>query len=251
MSMHISNSFTYNNLISLCLPPILRCVYVILAVPLTQTAKKTRDHKAGIIQDVRTNIDEQDSVYVFSYENMRSNKFKKIRLDFREPDKEGKRSRIFLGKNKLMQIALGKSPEDEYSENLRHVSKLLTGNVGMLFTSKPDDEVQKYFADFAEDDFARAGATAPREVTANNEMLYNFPTSMVEQFRKMGLPIDVNNGKLELMGGKEKHTICKKGAELSAEDCKLLTQFGIKLTEFRVNLVCRWNSSSGSFEKYA
>jgi mRNA turnover protein 4 len=215
---------------------------------LTQTAKKTREHKAGIIQTVRSKVDENDSLFVFSYENMRSSKFKKIRMEFRAPDKEGRRSRIFLGKNKLMQIALGRTPEDEYSENLRHVSKLITGNVGLLMTSKPSSDVEEYFANFAEDDFARAGAEATRVVTINNEMLYKFPSSMVEQFRKMGLPVDVKNGKIVLVGSKEEHTVCKEGDELSAEDCKLLTHFGVKLTEFRVKLLCRWNSADGSFE---
>lgn len=163
---------------------------------------------------------------------------------------EGKRSRIFLGKNKLMQIALGRTPEDEYSENLRHASKLITGNVGLLMTSKPNAEVEEYFANFAEDDFARAGAKATKKVVVDNEMLYNFPTSMVEQFRKMGLPVDVQTGKLVLIGNKKQHVVCEEGDELSAEDCKLLTQFGIKLTEFRVKLLCRWSASDGSFEEF-
>lgn len=216
---------------------------------MTQTSKKTREHKAGIIQDVRKHVDEHDSLYVYSYENMRSSKFKKIRMEFRKPSMDGKRSRIFLGKNKLMQIALGKTPEDEYSDNLRQVSKLITGNVGLLMTSNPCEEVEEYFANFAEDDFARAGAMATREVIVDNEMMYKFPSSMVEQFRKMGLPVEVSTGKLVLIGSKQNHTICKEGDELTAEDCKLLTQFGIKLTEFRVKLLCRWTAADGSFEE--
>lgn len=171
-------------------------------------------------------------------------------MEFRQPDMEGRRSRIFLGKNKLMQIALGRTPEDEYSENLRHVSKLIVGNVGLLMTSKPTQEVEEFFDNFVEEDFARAGAIASRDVSVDNDDLYKFPTSMVDQFRKMGLPVDVDNGKLVLIGKKQEHVICKEGDELSAEDCKLLTQFGIKLTEFKVKLVCRWNAEDGAFEQY-
>lgn len=199
---------------------------------------------------MRETIDDHDAIYLFSYENMRSNKFKKIRMDFRQPDMEGRRSRVFLGKNKLMQIALGRTTEDEYSENLRHVSKLVVGNVGLLMTSKPDAEVEEYFSNFAEDDFARAGATATRTVTVNNEMLYNFPTSMVEQFRKLNLPVDIDNGKIVLIGGKKEHAICEEGDELTVEACKLLVQFGVKLTEFRVKLLCRWKSTDHSFEEF-
>ena len=71
-------------------------------------------------------------------------------------------SRIFLGKNKLLQIALGKTPEDEYSDNLRQVSKQITESVGLLFTSKPKSEVEEFFASYAEPDFARAGFVATK-----------------------------------------------------------------------------------------
>lgn len=225
-------------------------ICIISTVALTQTSKKTREHKSNIIRDVRETIDDHDAVYLFSYENMRSSKFKKIRMDFRQPDMDGKRSRVFLGKNKLMQIALGRTLEDEYSENLRLVSKKIIGNVGLLMTSKPDSEVEEYFASFAEDDFARAGAIATKNVTVNNEMLYNFPSSMVEQFRKLNMPVDIDNGKLVLSGGKNEFNICKEGDELSVEACKLLVQFGIKLTEFRVKLICRWKTTDHSFDEF-
>ena len=52
------------------------------------------------MQEIRSAIDDHDSVFLFSYENMRSHLFKKVRMDFREPYMEGKSSRIFLGKNK-------------------------------------------------------------------------------------------------------------------------------------------------------
>merc|ERR1712232_425286 len=104
-------------------------------VALTQTEKKTRDHKTNYIQDVREAISSHDSLYLFSYEKMRSSKFKDVRSYFRDTDSDGKASsRILLGKNKLLHIALGRTPEDEYSDNLRHVAKLITGSVGLLFT---------------------------------------------------------------------------------------------------------------------
>mmetsp|Transcript_8436 Transcript_8436/g.9274 ORF Transcript_8436/g.9274 Transcript_8436/m.9274 type:complete len:228 (+) Transcript_8436:89-772(+) len=217
-------------------------------VALTQTAKKTRDHKAAVIQEIRSAIDGHNSVYLFSYENMRSHLFKKVRMDFREPGMEGKSSRIFLGKNKLMQIALGRTPEDEYSDNLRHLSKDITGSVGLLVTSKSSDEVESYFAKLAEEDFARAGSISPKQVIITNEMLYNFPSSMVDQFRKLGMPVEVKDGKVVLVGGREEFIACKEGQELSVETCKILFQFGIKVSEFRVNLVSLW-SNNGEFKE--
>ena len=106
-------------------------------------------------------------------------------------------SRIFLGKNKLLQIALGKTPEDEYADNLRHVSKEISESVGVLFTSRSKEGVEKYFSDLVEPDFARAGCISSRDVFITNEMLANHPVSMMEQqFRKQGLPVKIDNGNL-------------------------------------------------------
>jgi len=217
-------------------------------VALTQTAKKSRDHKSSVIKEVRAAIDNHDTLYLFSYENMRSNKFKNVRMHFREPDMEGKPSRIFLGKNKLLQIALGKTLEEEYSENLRHVAKLTSGSVGLLLTSQPRKDVESYFSDLVEDDFARAGSVSPRKVIITNDMVEMPPVSMMEYFRKLGLPVEINNGRVSLVGEMKDFTLCKEGDTLSAETCKALVHFGVKVSEFKVCLVCRWTSSDGAFE---
>jgi hypothetical protein len=52
--------------------------------------------------------------------------------------------RLFLGKNKIVQLALGKSSEDEYQDNLSNVSELLSGNVGLLATNRPKADILKY-----------------------------------------------------------------------------------------------------------
>ena len=215
---------------------------------MTQTDKRsTREHKSAYIEEVRSAVDSHDALYLFSYENMRSNKFKDIRMHFRPTPMNDAPSRIFLGKNKLLQVALGRTPEDEYSDNLRKVSKLISGgSVGLLFSSRPRAEVEEYFENFVEPDFARAGFEAPKNIFVDNSMLENFPVSMVEQLRKLGLPTQVDNGKIVLMDGRADFRICKEGETLSAEKCKLLVQFGKKISEFRVRLVCRW--SGGEFE---
>uniref|UniRef100_A0A7S1GQ65 Large ribosomal subunit protein uL10-like insertion domain-containing protein n=1 Tax=Cyclophora tenuis TaxID=216820 RepID=A0A7S1GQ65_CYCTE len=182
---------------------------------------------------------------------MRSNKFKDVRMHFREPDMEGKPSRIFLGKNKLLQIALGRTPEEEYSDNLRRVAKLISGSVGLLSTSRSRQDVESYFDELAESDFARAGSISPRVVSITNKMVEIHPVSMMEQFRKVGLPVEVKNGRLQLIGGRQDYVLCKEGEVLSAEKCKSLVHFGVKLAEFKVVLLCCWTSESGKFEMLA
>lgn len=174
---------------------------------------------------------------------MRSNKFKNVRVHFSESN-----SRIIMGKNKLLQIALGRTPEEEYGDNLCQVAKLTTGSVGLLFTSQKRREVEEYFENLVEQDFARAGAVAPRTVLLTDKMVATHPVSMAEQFRKLGLPVEVENGRVIFVGEQTRHVLCKEGETLSAEQCKALTHFGVKLSEFRVQLICRWSSKDGEFQ---
>jgi len=224
-------------------------------VPLTKVSKRaTREHKSAFVDDVREAVDNHDSLFLFSYENMRSSKVKDIRMHYRTStnsmdDNDSAPSRIFLGKNKLLQIALGKNPEDEYADNLRHVSGEVSESVGLLFTSRSKKSVMEYFENLVEPDFARAGFIAPRDVVITNEMLSDHPVSMLEQqFRKQGLPVKIENGLIVLLDGKKTYRFCKEGETLSPEKCKALSHFGIKLSEFRVKLVCHWSAKTREFE---
>jgi len=233
-----------------------------IKVALTKTAKKTRDHKTNYIDTVREAIDANDRLYLFSYENMRSNHFKDVRLHFRgsggdknsmsddNHDSSGADGRIFLGKNKLLQIALGRAPEDEYSDNLHKLSKILSGSVGILCTNQSASDVEEYFAKLAVEDFARAGAIAPRSVSLTKEQVETHPVSMVEQFRKLGLPVEVKNGRVSFIGGRDEWEVCREGKELTVEQCKLLVHFGVKLALFKIDLVCRWERQEGTIEEF-
>jgi mRNA turnover protein 4 len=255
---------------------------------------------------VRTAVDDHDRVYVFSYENMRSNHFQEIRLHFRsrgsnststassnsnhisratkddmhddddddddENDDEDHEqdpaaddihdtvsdhdsSRIFLGKNKFIQIALGRTTQDEYCDNLRHISQLITGgSVGLLCTNRTDTDVESYFAQLEKTDYARAGATSNRDVIITNADLKSLPISMIEQLRKLGLPVDIQNGVIFLRETSKgcnagEYRICKEGNVLTAEQCKLLVHFNCKVSNFRVHLVGRWIKDTCEFTK--
>lgn len=55
-----------------------------LAVSLTKTQSKGRELKMGVITKLRETLDEHSSLYVFSFDNMRSAKFKDVRIDWRD-----------------------------------------------------------------------------------------------------------------------------------------------------------------------
>ena len=127
------------------------------------------------------------------------------------------------------------------------MSKHISGSVGLLMTSRGKEDVEGYFRDFSSEDFARAGAVASRTVVLSQSDVEPHPVSMVEQFRKLGVPVEVKVGKVSLVNGKD-FRVCKEGQELTAEQCKLLVHFGFKLSTFVVKLVCRWED--GGFTEY-
>lgn len=51
---------------------------------------------------------------------------------------------FFFGKNKVMQVALGKTSDDEVAPGLHEVSECLLGDCGVMFSNQPLDEVLGY-----------------------------------------------------------------------------------------------------------
>ena len=223
-------------------------------VSLTRTTtKKTRDHKTKYVDMVRSAIDAADRVYLFSYENMRSTHFKDVRCHFRSSSKKNDTAgggRLFLGKNKLLQIALGRTMADEYSNNLSQISTHITGSAGILCTSMAPTDVEGYFASLNVPEYAKCGTICPETVAITSDALAaDHPACMMELFRKLGLPVEVRNGKLALVGGRASYEVCTKGKELTAEQCKILVHMGIKLSVFRINLLRRWEKKDGAIEE--
>lgn len=241
-------------------------------VSLTQTTKKkTRDHKTKYVDTVRSAIDATDRIYLFSYENMRSTHFKDVRLHFRgsssssassssgrtpmddddeeEGDGGGGGGRLFLGKNKLLQIALGRTSSDEYSDNTCQISTHITGSVGILCTTMSSTAVEEYFTSLTIPEYAKYGTPASQTITLTSDLITNYPVCMMELFRKLGLPVEIQNGNLGFVGGRTSYEVCTKGKELTVEQCKILVHMGIKLSVFKINLLRRWEKKDGTIEE--
>lgn len=79
-------------------------------------------------------MDEYSHIFVFSVENMRNNLLKDLRQQLGNGRCVDLISaihyyscvihRIFLGKNKVLQLALGRNESDEYKDGLHFVSKV-------------------------------------------------------------------------------------------------------------------------------
>ena len=70
----------------------------------------------------------------------------------------------------------------------------LRGSVGLLFTNKSKEEVEKWFKTFADSDFARSGFTAEETVSLDAGPLEQFTHNMEPQLRQLGLPTALKKG---------------------------------------------------------
>ena len=90
-------------------------------VALTNVKAKTREGKEKLVEKVQDAVNEYKYAYVVSFENIRAGPFKALAHKLREDTK------FFLGKNKVVQFALGKSPETEVADNSHLLSNYMRG----------------------------------------------------------------------------------------------------------------------------
>ncbi|XP_039265939.1 mRNA turnover protein 4 homolog [Styela clava] len=207
-------------------------------VSLTKTRKKGLEGKQNLVEEVRKCVDMYERIFVFSVHNMRNSKLKDVRNAW-------KHSRFFFGKNKVMMLALGKESGDEYMENIHNISKKLTGEVGILFTSKTKKEVEEWFSSFGEHDFAKSGFKADSTVVLEEGPLNQFSHAIEPHLRKLGLPVALKKGVVTML---EQHKVCKEGEVLSPEQANILKLLKIMMAEFKIQLCYVWDKPTKTFE---
>ena len=204
-------------------------------VPLTKVKAKGREHKDDLISQIHEALESYDSVYTFAIDNLRTNILQQVREDRRED------SRLFLGNNKVMMVALGRSEEESAQPNLWKLSKFLTGLSGLLFTNMPKKEVKEYFATVGATVFARAGSTATIDFAIPAGPLVQFPHNMYEHLSKLGLPLKLNKGVVTVTADT---TVCNEGDELTSEAAQILKLFGVQTAEMKLRLTALWSDGS-------
>jgi mRNA turnover protein 4 len=171
---------------------------------------------------------------VFAFDNMRTARFKDVRSAWSD-------SRFFLGKNRVMQKALGESSDDAYRAGLDRLAAELVGNVGLLFTNHTPEEVTTFFEEFAEVDYARSGFIPAASVVVPAGRLEDMPHTMHETLVKLGMPVRLERGVIVLPTD---HTIAEAGKPITPEQGRLLKHFGHALAVFKLHLVAHWHDGT-------
>ena len=200
-------------------------------VSLTKTAKKGKEAKASLMEEVRTACQQFAFIHVFTIDNMRNNAMKHMRTEF------GDQGRFFYGRNKVMAKALGLTKEDEIVEGSAAIGAKLIGEVGLLMSNKGPEDVSSFFDGHDTLDYARGGGIAPSgaSIPAGPVMRGELPMphNMEPHLRSLGMPTLLANGVVTLSAP---YTICKPGDVLSPEQAHLLKHFGFKFATFKAKL---------------
>lgn len=145
-----------------------------------------------------------------------------------------------------MAKALGTTPAEEYREGLAQLSSNIAGNVGLLFTLRPAQEIIEYLQTFVKADFARMNCIAPLTFIVPEGTIYSMggqiPSaedvplahSLESTVRSLGMPTKLVQGKVHL---DQPYTVCRQGQKLDSKQANLLKQFGCAVAEFHVKPV--------------
>jgi mRNA turnover protein 4 len=105
-------------------------------VPVSKTKKQTAANKHALVEQIQEALDQYAHVYVFAVHNMRVEKMNRVRERFKAT------TRFFMGKNKVMAVALGRTVDAEYKPRLVSVAEHLLGNCALMLSNEPLDDVQ-------------------------------------------------------------------------------------------------------------
>lgn len=228
-------------------------------VTLSQTDKKGKESKTKLFDDIRSALDTYNYLWILEFNHIRTPVLQDIRSDW------GSESKLICGKRKVIQKALGETPEEEYQENLHHVTKILSKSggltPGLLFTNETPQTVRDYFEAYNRKDYSRVKTKAPIKFVIPQGVVYSrggqipeeedvvMSHSMEETLRnKYKIPTKIKSGKIWL---EEPYLVCEEGDVLDVRQALILKQFGVALSEFKVPLIAVYDKVGAKAEKIA
>uniref|UniRef100_A0A6B2LHD1 Ribosome assembly factor mrt4 n=1 Tax=Arcella intermedia TaxID=1963864 RepID=A0A6B2LHD1_9EUKA len=208
-------------------------------VHLTKTDKKGTPAKEALQANVKEALKQYLYIYIFRPQNMRNQTIQGIRTKLKPT------SKIFMGKLKVMQVALGKHEEQPLFPSLDQIITRLVGDVGLLFTNEKPEVIQKFFEEYHQFNYPKAGFVATKDMIIPEGPLPDIPPAMEPHIRALGMPTILQKGVINLQGT---YKICKQGDVLTPEQAKLVKVFGEKMERSGAVLLCKWHD--GVFEEF-
>lgn len=205
-------------------------------ISLTKTERKGLQWKNQIVEDIRNCVQKYPNIFLFSVHNMRNNLLKELRSEWK------KDSRFIFGKNRIMQLALGKTETDETEPNLHLLSARLRGQCGLLFTDKTEEYVLDWSKQYSALEYARSGFIATETVILPEGPLEDFSHAIEPHLRSLGMPTKLHKGVVTLY---KEYTVCTEGKVLTPEQARILKLIAKPMATFTLEIKCSWSRDSG------
>lgn len=104
-------------------------------VSLTKTKKSNiSEKKLDLVEKIQKYLNNYKYCYVFHYKNMTVMPMQELRNYWSD-------SKFVVGKNKVLQIALGRNEEETFKKNTFKLSKYLNNSCGLFFTDKDPEYI--------------------------------------------------------------------------------------------------------------
>ncbi|CCF55615.1 hypothetical protein KAFR_0A01770 [Kazachstania africana CBS 2517] len=221
-------------------------------VTLAQTDKKGRENKERIFDEIREALDTYRYVWILHLDDVRTPVLQEIRTAWTG-------SKLIMGKQKVLQKAIGDNVTNEYKDNLHKLSKFFTGVTGLLFTNEDVETVKDYFRAYSRSDYSRPNSIAPLTFVIPSGIVYSrggqipieedipMVHSLEPTFRnKFNIPTTIKKGKITI---DSPYTVCEEGKKLDVRQALILKQFGIAASEFKVKISAFYDTESAEVEK--
>lgn len=226
-------------------------------IPTSKTRKNRKDLVRRLAANVQEAAEKYSYIWVFDVQNTRNNFLKQVRAEFDD-------SRIMMGKTKVMAVGLGTTPETECVSGVGALAPYVKGDIGLLFTDREPAEIEEYFENFSNVDFARSGATASQEIRIPPGELHTqygvdggeddpLPIQIEPTLRKLGIPTRLVKGKVVLeerpdgsMDDEDGYLVCKEGDTLDSRQTSILKILGVRMSEFKIELRAVFNKQEAS-----
>ncbi|GJN39755.1 hypothetical protein PR202_gb28893 [Eleusine coracana subsp. coracana] len=179
-------------------------------------------------------LDEYTKVLVAVADNVGSKQLQDIRRGLRGD------SVVLMGKNTLIRRCIKVHAERTGNNDFEELSKLLVGNVGLIFTKGDLKEVREEVAKYKVGAPARVGLVAPVDVVVppGNTGLDPSQTSF---FQVLNIPTKINKGTVEIITPVE---LIKKGEKVGSSESALLAKLGIRPFSYGLVIVNVYDGGS-------
>jgi hypothetical protein len=213
------------------------------------------------------------TLYILKIHHQKNVYVKQLRHSLQIASEESSSSKLVMGKTKVLKLLL----TQKYPSISTSFLDLITGNnIALLLTTLSHEKVESILNEFGGEEYveyARGGTCAPFGYTIPQGIIQQYhgtihqksqldgslvkseysangvamPATLFTFMKKCGLPCALVSGQVVCT---KEFEVCREGVVLNSDQCAILKTVGVKMCEFKVELVAGFHSITENVELY-